>query len=156
MESPSKPPETSGTEDEYLRRQAELARRAIRQTLEDFKDSLKTVGSPKSYIVEHPLISLAAGIGLGTLAGVLIFPSRDQTFREKYGPLLEKIKPGKETEREEAPGLFRRTIEKQELYLRSPSLFKIGKTLLAIFTRVGAIALAIGRRYAQHASGNGN
>ncbi len=77
---------------EYLAGQASLANAAARATLADLRGNLARLALPASWIREHPLIATASGAGAGLMVGLLVTPRRGQSFKDKYSPILEKVK----------------------------------------------------------------
>jgi len=138
-----------------------MARQALLQTFADIKAELTTAGDPRSLIREHPWIAMATGTGIGCIAASLLLPRRDQSLLDKYAPLVEKLRHrredvAREEEREERPGVLRRTVEKQEVLFSPPTGFQVSKTILKALGRLAGLIFAIARRRAVAAATNGS
>lgn len=80
------------TEGEYLQRQAELAKNAMRTTLAEMKDAAVELADPRVWTREHPLISLGVSAGLGFALASALTPAREQTFSDRMHSLFPESK----------------------------------------------------------------
>jgi hypothetical protein len=146
----AEPLQPAEDEGEFLERQAKEAREALGRATVDFKRTLARTADPRSWIEEHPLIGLTTGVGLGFLAAVALLPSRNQTFRSKYEPILKRVRGEWRNGAGEAgkDSLVRQTVERRETVVDASSASGVTKTILSVLGKILGLGLALSRRYA--------
>ena len=81
------------TEADYTTRQADEARAAITAVVADMKHALVEGANLKEWTRQYPwMVAGAATVG-GFLTGMLVTPSKEETFREKWESLKDRFTP---------------------------------------------------------------
>src|SRR5438067_312676 len=95
--APAKPQTTSEdnskiSEADYLARQQEQAKAAISGVLSDMKQALAQGVSLREWTREHPWILMGTAAAAGVAAGMLLTPSKEESFKEFFEEKWEQIK----------------------------------------------------------------
>jgi hypothetical protein len=148
------------TEADYTTRQADEARAAITAVVADMKHALAQGANLKEWTRQYPWIVAGAATVGGFLTGMLVTPSKEETFREKWEALKDKFTPDVGVgETGASPEATARTIADQPeaqnpsflAVLLREALKTIGPTIGGLIT--GALA---GQPAEPGASGNGH
>jgi len=90
-------PKKEINEADYITREAELAKAAISGVIKDMKQALAQGADVREWTRQHPLIVTGSAIAAGFIAGMLVTPSKEETyksfFEEKWEHLREKFTP---------------------------------------------------------------
>lgn len=84
------PPEPNSAR--FLARQASLAKRAMKDSLSGLGGDLGKLALPASWIRQHPIAATATGAGAGLALALLLTPRRGQSFKQRYSPLIAKLR----------------------------------------------------------------
>lgn len=79
------------SESEFLAREAEDAKRAVRHTLDDLKHSLATTADVRQWTKKYPWIAAGTAIAAGVAAGYVLTPRDRDEAREMWEKLKEKL-----------------------------------------------------------------
>ena len=95
--APPKPPGAQSdpkkvTEADYLTREQAQARAAISGVLADMKQALAQGADLKEWTRQHPWILMGSATVAGTLAGMLLTPSKEESFKEFFEKKWESFK----------------------------------------------------------------
>jgi hypothetical protein len=143
------------TEADYVTRQADEARAAITAVVTDMKKALVESANLKEWTRQYPwMVAGAATVG-GFLAGMVVTPSKDETFREKWEALKDKLTP--EVAPEAPAGATARTIADQP-QAESPSMFAvvIREALKAVGPTIGGLITGAFASQQPEPAGNGH
>lgn len=91
---PLKIPPHELTEAQYLDRQAQQAKDAMGQVIDQIKVLAKDASNPRPYVEQYPWISMGASAVLGFLAGSAITPARGQTLGDRLSNLMPAGREG--------------------------------------------------------------
>lgn len=141
------------TEADYVTRQADEARAAITAVVADMKKALVEGADLKEWTRQYPWVVAGAATVGGFLTGMLVTPSKDETFREKWEALKDKLTP--DVNPQAPPGATARTIADQP-QAESPSILAvvIREALKAVGPTIGG--LITGALAGQQAAPDGN
>jgi hypothetical protein len=76
----------------FLADQASMATAAMKDSLSLIGRDLEKLALPTSWIRQHPIAATATGAGAGLALGLLLTPRRGQSFKQRYSPLLAKLR----------------------------------------------------------------
>jgi hypothetical protein len=79
------------SESEYLAKEAEDAKQAVRHTLDDLKHSLATTADVRQWTKKYPWIATGTAIAAGVAAGYVLTPRDRDEAREMWEKLKEKL-----------------------------------------------------------------
>src|SRR5438046_10644119 len=83
---------TKISEADFLARQQAEAKAAITRVLSDMKQALAQGVSLREWTREHPLILMGTAAAAGVAAGILLTPSKEESFKEFFEEKWEQIK----------------------------------------------------------------
>jgi hypothetical protein len=90
-------PKKEVNEADYITREAELAKAAISGVIKDMKQALAQGTDVREWTRQHPLIVTGSAIAAGFIAGMLVTPTKEDTyknfFEEKWEYLRDKFTP---------------------------------------------------------------
>src|SRR3954451_1534112 len=81
------------TEADYITRQADEARAAISAVVGDMKKAIAERANLKEWTRQYPWVVAGAATVAGFLTGMVVTPSKEETFREKWESLKDKLTP---------------------------------------------------------------
>ena len=81
------------TEADYITRQADEARAAISAVVGDMKKAIADSANIKEWTRQYPWVVAGAATVAGFVTGMVVTPSREETFREKWESLKDKLTP---------------------------------------------------------------
>jgi hypothetical protein len=81
------------TEADYITRQADEARAAISAVVGDMKKAVADAANLKEWTRQYPWVVAGAATVAGFLTGMVVTPSKEETLREKWESLKDKLTP---------------------------------------------------------------
>jgi hypothetical protein len=81
------------TEGDYVTRQADEARAAISAVVGDMKKALADSANLKEWTRQYPWVVAGAATVAGFVTGMVVTPTKDEPFREKWEALKDKLTP---------------------------------------------------------------
>lgn len=87
-QSPSRQPQATTSEAEFLNRQMSDASAAMSKTLHEMTDALKDSANLRAWMGEYPWITLGASAVGGFFLASALTPTRDESFKERIKSLF--------------------------------------------------------------------
>ncbi len=152
----SNPPQSGGNgkpkaaEPDFLARQQEEARRAMKRVISGAGLSLAQGANVKQWAREYPWMTTASAAAAGFLAGLMLTPAKGQSFKEKFSSHKETASPASSPSvaASESAAAAPRQSDKASI---------IGTLAREIFKVVGPLVAGLVSQYASTpASGNGS
>jgi ElaB/YqjD/DUF883 family membrane-anchored ribosome-binding protein len=98
-------------EADYLTRQADEARAALTAVVADMKQALADGANVKEWTRQHPWILTSGAAVAGFVAGMLVTPSKESSYKQMWESLKDKLTP--ETDEPATTAATARTIADQ-------------------------------------------
>src|SRR5688572_4357305 len=93
-QSPSRQPQATTSEAEFLSRQISDASAAMGKTLHEMTDALKDTANLRAWMGEYPWVTLGASAVGGFFLASALTPTRDESFKERIKSLFPEAPPG--------------------------------------------------------------
>jgi hypothetical protein len=146
------------TEAEYVTEQAAQAKAAIGAVIGDMKAAIASSANLREWTRQYPWVVTASAAVAGFAAGMLVTPSKDESFREMWESIKDKFTPDLSAK----PEVDARTVADQPAQGDKPSWFSVvlrevlkavGPTIGGMLT--GALASQPAEQEGAH-TGNGH
>src|SRR5688572_25776273 len=92
-QSPSRQPQATTSEAEFLQRQIADASAAMSKTLHEMTDALKDSANLRAWMGEYPWVTLGASAVGGFFLASALTPTRDESFKERIKSLFPEAPP---------------------------------------------------------------